>query len=220
MTGGPRALRSATSTRPGRRERRRAETRERIFRAALGLFAERGYLATTVEDITEAADVGKGTFFNYFPTKEHILSAFGDLQVGKLQEASAAAKGTEPMERVLKHLMHRLAEEPGRSQAMVRSVMLALLSSEPVRRQMRENFERGRRVLGDLLAVAQRRGEVRPDRDPTELARVFQQSVIGALMMWSLGPPSPVTDWIEATFPVLWSGIRAGAAESVREQLV
>ncbi len=206
-----------TSRRPGRRERRRAETRERIFRAALGLFAERGYLATTVEDITEAADVGKGTFFNYFPTKEHILSAFGDLQVGKLQEASAA-KGTQSMERVLKHLMLRLAEEPGRSQAMVRSVMLALLSSEPVRRQMRENFERGRRVLADLLAQGQGRGEVRPDREPTELACVFQQSVVGALMMWSLGPPSPVTDWIEATFPVVWSGIRAGQAKNAEEQ--
>ena len=37
-------------------------TRERIFRAALKLFAERGVLAVTVEDITEAADVGKGEF--------------------------------------------------------------------------------------------------------------------------------------------------------------
>ncbi|HLJ42079.1 MAG TPA: TetR family transcriptional regulator, partial [Candidatus Acidoferrales bacterium] len=61
--------RGGSSARGGRRERRRTETRERIFRAALDLFAERGFMETTVEDITEAADVGKGTFFNYFPTK-------------------------------------------------------------------------------------------------------------------------------------------------------
>src|SRR5580658_3819224 len=65
----------------GRRERHRAEIRERLFRAALRLFAERGYLQTTVEDITEAADVGKWTFFNYFPTKEHVLERYGEERV-------------------------------------------------------------------------------------------------------------------------------------------
>jgi AcrR family transcriptional regulator len=53
---------------PGRRERRRAETREKLFRAAMRLFAEQGFFETTTEDITEAADVGQGTFCNYFPT--------------------------------------------------------------------------------------------------------------------------------------------------------
>ena len=44
----------------GRRERRAAETRLRLFRCALQLFAQRGFPNVTVEDITEAADVGKG----------------------------------------------------------------------------------------------------------------------------------------------------------------
>src|SRR5580658_8514734 len=71
----------------GRRERHRAEIRERLFRAALRLFAERGYLQTTVEDITEAADVGKGTFFNYFPTKEHVLATFGAERIAVIEGA-------------------------------------------------------------------------------------------------------------------------------------
>ena len=64
---------------PSRRERRSAELRERLFRSALQLFAQKGFAETTVEDITEAADVGKGTFFNYFPSKDHILLAFSDM---------------------------------------------------------------------------------------------------------------------------------------------
>src|SRR6201997_5789266 len=76
---------SAVQSRSDRRERRRLETRERLYRAALELFGERGFLETTVEDITEAADVGKGTFFNYFPSKEHILMAFGEMQLAKLE---------------------------------------------------------------------------------------------------------------------------------------
>jgi AcrR family transcriptional regulator len=57
----------------GRRERRAAETRVRLFRSAMRLFAERGFQNVTVEDITEAADVGKGTFFNYFQSKDQVL---------------------------------------------------------------------------------------------------------------------------------------------------
>src|SRR5213080_4647486 len=70
-----------------RRQRRSAEIRERLFRAALNLFAKKGFAETTVEDITEAADVGKGTFFNYFPSKDHILLAFSDVQLAKLEQS-------------------------------------------------------------------------------------------------------------------------------------
>ena len=55
----------------------RARNARTHFSRALGLFAERGFMETTVEDVTEAADVGKGTFFNYFPTKEHVLATYG-----------------------------------------------------------------------------------------------------------------------------------------------
>ena len=80
-------VRSRGEKRGNRRERHRAETRERLYRAALELFAERGFLETTVEDITESADVGKGTFFNYFPTKEHILAEFGGERTAAVERA-------------------------------------------------------------------------------------------------------------------------------------
>src|SRR5246127_364323 len=81
-----------------RRERRRLETRERLYRSALELFGERGFLETTVEDITEAADVGKGTFFNYFPTKEHVLAAYGAERIALIERAHERAKSSsEPV---------------------------------------------------------------------------------------------------------------------------
>ena len=58
-----------------------------------------------MEDITNAADVGKGTFFNYFPSKEHILAGFGEMQLGKLQAAMAEARKTRmPMPDFLRYL--------------------------------------------------------------------------------------------------------------------
>ncbi len=52
---------------------KKERTKERIVSAAIVLFRENGFDSTTVKEITEAAEVAKGTFFNYFPTKESIL---------------------------------------------------------------------------------------------------------------------------------------------------
>src|SRR5713226_8388649 len=121
-----------------RRQRRSADIRERLFRAALRLFAEKGFAETSVEDITNAADVGKGTFFNYFPSKDHILITFGDMQIGKLRMVvEEAHRADESIPQILQKMSVRLTEEPGRNPEIVRLILLANLSSKSVRAEMR-----------------------------------------------------------------------------------
>ena len=64
-----------TATPVGRRDRRRERTRSQLTRAAQVLIAEKGVAGLRIADITEAADVGRGSFYNYFDSKEDLVAA-------------------------------------------------------------------------------------------------------------------------------------------------
>jgi AcrR family transcriptional regulator len=192
----------------GRRQRRSAEIRERLFRAALELFAKKGFLETTVEDITEAADVGKGTFFNYFPSKDHILLAFGEMQLAKLEAAIELARRTnEPMPEFLRSLGVRMTQEPTRNPAIIRALLQAYLSTTPVRQGMIDLQKRVHALHTQMIQLGQERGEIRSDLPAAEIAHVFRQTIFGTLLVWSLYGDATLHARIEAAFNLLWSGL-------------
>jgi len=59
-----------------RRERKKEEIRAKIIETAIGLFARHGLANVTVDHIADMADIGKGTIYNYFETKEDIVVAY------------------------------------------------------------------------------------------------------------------------------------------------
>nr|BFE59720.1 TetR/AcrR family transcriptional regulator [Dactylosporangium thailandense] len=61
-------------TEPGLRDRKKARTRRLIAETAARLFAERGYEQVTVSEIARAAEVAEQTLYNYFPTKEQLVT--------------------------------------------------------------------------------------------------------------------------------------------------
>lgn len=63
----------------GWREEKKAQLKERLYQTAMTLFREQGYEETSIRQITERARVAKGTFFNHFPSKEHLLTLWYNL---------------------------------------------------------------------------------------------------------------------------------------------
>ncbi len=194
----------------GRRERRRQETTEKLFMAAMELFSRKGFAQTKVEDITEAADVGKGTFFNYFPSKEHVLGYLVSKQQGTLERHLALAReATMPIEEVLVSLGQSLAAFPGKSPQMARSIILAILGNTEVREYIVCQLSMGRNLIAEIIRMGQERGELRDEIPPAELARVFQHALFGTVLMWALDPASSLEKQFGNTMRIFFSGFNA-----------
>ena len=193
----------------GRRERRSCETRERIFRAAMNLFRDHGFHKTTVENITEAADVGKGTFFNYFRTKEHVLGVLGEIQMAKYDRAVQMAQDGDARS-ALHWLYQALPAEAGSSPDMVRSLVTVFMTSVEVRACLTAKLKYGRGKLSDIFETALSRAEIPAHQKPAALALRFQQSVFGAMVLWTLQTPAPPMEkWLDNGFDFFWAAVTA-----------
>jgi AcrR family transcriptional regulator len=219
-------FRSALPRRPepapraGRRERHRAETRDRLYRAALRLFAERGFLETTVEDITEAADVGKGTFFNYFPTKEHILAEFGGQRAAAVERALQDARTTEgPVLHVLRELAGDAAGQADKSAALLRAIFAAHASCASVRQELVKRSHHGRRILAQIFLLAQERGEVRRDIPAGDLARMTQTMFMGIKTSWCINPESSLRGTSLEIWDLIYPSLLPVKARAARKRL-
>ena len=192
----------------GRRERRAAETRLRLFRCALELFAKRGFSSVTVEDITDAADVGKGTFFNYFESKDHVLGVMAEVQLARIGEAARlVSAGRQTIYKTMHELSLSLAEEPGRSPELARALIGSFSSSEVVRGLINDRMSEGRRLFAGYIEQGQTRGEIDPRLDREMVAAQFQQAVMGTILLWSLHGGPTLVERMEESFQHFWRAV-------------
>ncbi len=165
-----------------RREANKRSKRQRLLHASLRLFREKGFANTTVAEITAAAGVAKGTFFNYFATKEDVLLALGEQTLGKLQLSAQTVRDRESTRGKIKAVFAALAAGLDADRELVREMVYRGLRLPDLvdRRRARLDF---RATLVLLLNQGQRLGEVRPDVDIHFVADMlytlyFQQVVI------------------------------------------
>jgi len=144
----PNEPKSAKAGRP----RRRKPVRQRLFDAALSLFSTQGVEATTIDQIVEAADVAKGSFYNYFQDRNGIMAAIAaDLRVLLEQGIGRLNEGIDdPAERMARGFRLYLALavlEPGRASMLARLYeggdKLIMKSNPGLLRDLKLGIEKG-----------------------------------------------------------------------------
>jgi AcrR family transcriptional regulator len=174
---------------------KRERTRERLLDAALALFAEQGYDATTVTQIAQRAGVTEMTFFRTFGSKEGVL--LEDPYDPLIAAAVAEQPATLPVfARVLRGVRAAWASVPPPGTTEVRERVRIVAASPSLRAAMARNSANTARAMADAL----------PDA-PIVQARVAAAATVAALdaalLEWSLGDDDDLGSAIEAALDVL-----------------
>jgi TetR/AcrR family transcriptional repressor of nem operon len=169
------------------------EVRRRLLDAGLGLVHARGFSASGVKDITDAAGVPKGSFYAYFPSKEAFAAAilehyWSDIETRLLPILSSGEVGNGSAQQRITRFFHSLADDHEAGDfllgCLVGNLSLELGgSSEPVRAQLVRILDRWDEALTACLRSGQDgAGDVRADLDAAELAAMLIESWEGAAL--------------------------------------
>lgn len=189
----------ATSTSPGRRERKKAATRKAIGDAALKLFLDRGFDAVSVREIADAADVSPTTVFAHFPCKEAIAL---DEDETRRDELVAVVTDRAADQSILDALHAYLRDN--RREERMDADFLALLNSSPA---LNDYAQRMWLRHGDALAtaIADELGTGAPDDTVLAFCRfVLQTQILAAEVSETPGDMSPAL--VDAAFDLLRPG--------------
>jgi len=195
---------SATLGSEGRRERKKRETRTRILLAATDLLRRRGFEATTVEEIAEAADVSRATLFNYFPHKTALVSELGDSLFANFQRAVEAARAlplstSERLLELFRGSAQRLLANPDYSRAL-------LVETTARRRDFDERKDRVtalHHAFRQILEDGVREGDVDASANISLLAAVIAGAYTEVLLTWLVEPDFPVEERLCETAQLL-----------------
>lgn len=172
----------------GKRESNKRARKEAIYQVAMELFRRQGFDATRVEEITQAAGVAKGTFFNYFPTKEDVLLYIGERHVTRLGAALANGSGrritqSQSATTALRLFMHTLADSLAEDRELVRLAVNKAMKMSHLAPVSPSRFG-FRSLVAILVARGQRTGELHPDLEPELVAEVLEGLYYQQLAIW------------------------------------
>jgi NADH dehydrogenase len=201
----------------GLREEKKEQQRQAILDMAVGLFRERGFEQTRVQDVTDRLRISEATFFNYFPTKQSVLEAAAvdllDRSMALLHQD--VEDDARPVSERLEELVRSFATHFGGDREF--AGLLALNAQLwLLRRHRQETYG----LLTCLLDQGQRRGEIRQDLPASQLAEMFSAVVLVTISNWLLAPDDDSAEGMLDEDPLderllrAWRVLSDGAAAS------
>ncbi len=164
----------------GRREQKKVETRDALIASAYQLFRERGFGATTMEEVAEHAGVSRRTAFRYFPTKEALVFPHRAERLDRFKELVSPRDDERPFDAVRRACLAFARDYVDQRKQLL--VQHEILMSEPALRG--RDFEMDREYEA-VLAEALGQGR------STRRARVWAGAILGAIQC-------VLREWLEA----------------------
>lgn len=165
------------------------ETQSKLLKAARSLMLSKGYPATTVDEICEAAGLTKGSFYHYFKTKEELgLAAVEDYyQEGTPKLFHGPFESiTDPVERALAYIDHveLMAKELWANGCLLGNLVMDLADTNPrIRAKVAELFDDVTSRFARLLAPLSQRGSKGAAPSSTELAEHLLSVIEGSIVL-------------------------------------
>lgn len=160
----------------GRREQKKIKARNDILNAAVIQFSERGFQATSIADIMNAADMGLGTFYNYFNSKEDILISLLNRFAGTMSEELYGLMKSSPGYKViLKEMVMLTARLVGENRYLLPLLFTGAMTQSNPRGGHKIDMP-APEFMGKFLALlkaGQASGEFRNDISPEIMAEMF-----------------------------------------------
>jgi AcrR family transcriptional regulator len=181
----PQAVRRTPPAAASRRDRRVQEVHDRILQAAMQRFAACGVEATKVDEICALADVVQKTFFNHFPTKQHLLR---EIAAGFLDELLAilatARQGGGTTAQQLERFFKAVAASVEEGGAVQRHFVLEVIRLAHDERANVENIRHLHAAFGALLRDGVRAGDVTSAHSLTVLTEVVVGAFNTLMLNW------------------------------------
>jgi TetR/AcrR family transcriptional regulator, transcriptional repressor for nem operon len=182
------------------------DTRDRIVRSAAKLFLTRSYQSVGVADLCAVADVRKGSFYHFFPSKAALAKAVVDLHAGEFERRLAEAGGDDPVARLYACAEAVSVVQSGFERRFGRIVgcpfgnLAAELSTtdDEVREHVAGVFTRWEATIADACRAAA--GVLRDGVDPDRLAHQILAQVQGLILLAKVSgaPAAEIADGLRA----------------------
>ena len=173
-----------------RMARKKDTSRRKMIAAAVGLFNRHGLEAVTMDQIAEAADVARGTLYNYFPSRDAIVHAYLQQTFqDRSQDRIAQLRLLPDTRSRLVYIFTVLVEGVRRQGEIFEAFMVYRLKQVTSLRPPAEQEQTGLSLLiHEIIALGQQSGELRSDLDEEMLAGLFEYTLIAAIKPLYLQP--------------------------------
>src|SRR4051794_15686579 len=163
-------------------------TRLEIERVALALFADRGFDATTVEDIAAAAGISRRTFFRYFASKNDVVWGRFDAELERFRATLAATPLDLPLSDALRRAIVDFNAIPPEQVPVHRQRMTLILTVASLQAHSTLMYAEWRRIVTEFVAV--RTGAAPGGIGPRLAGHVMLAAAVTAYEQWLADPRS------------------------------